>query len=157
MHTSKGFFGNKAGIIAGILLLFFLETSSFAGDFASVIKDGVNIRSGPSTKNEVLWEVFKGFPVEIMQRQGEWAHVKDFEGDSGWIYSSLLSNAKTVIVKVDTANMRSGPGTNNKIIATVKKGVVFTPLEQQGSWIKVQYKNDITGWIYNILIFPSSL
>jgi SH3-like domain-containing protein len=127
-----------------VAVLVFLSELCFAAEFASIIKDGVNIRSGPSTKHEVLWEVFREFPVEILQRQG-------------WVYSSLLANTKTMIVKVETANMRSGPSTDDKIIATVKKGVVFTPLEQQGSWIKVRYKNDITGWIYNTLLFPDQL
>jgi SH3-like domain-containing protein len=140
-----------------VAVLVFLSELCFAAEFASIIKDGVNIRSGPSTKHEVLWEVFREFPVEILQRQGDWVQVKDFEDDTGWVYSSLLANTKTMIVKVETANMRSGPSTDDKIIATVKKGVVFTPLEQQGSWIKVRYKNDITGWIYNTLLFPDQL
>ncbi len=107
-----------------ILILFiFTNISAYAQEYASVIKDGVNIRSGPSTKNEVLWEVFKGFPVEILKREGDWAQIKDFENDKGWIYSSLLSSKKTVIVKGETVNLRSGPGKDNKIIATVKKGV----------------------------------
>jgi SH3-like domain-containing protein len=140
-----------------IVVLVFLADFCFAGEFACVMKDGVNIRSGPSTQNEVLWEVFKDFPVEILQRQGDWVEVRDFENDKGWIYSSLLANKVTMIVKVETANMRSGPSTDDKIIATVKKGVVFTPLEQQGNWIKVQYKKDIIGWMYNTLLFPDQL
>ena len=140
-----------------LILILFIAEIAVAGDFASVLKDGVNIRSGPSTKNDVLWEVFKDYPVEILQRQGDWVQVRDFEGDKGWIYASLISKEITMIVKVKTANMRSGPTKEDKIIATVKKGVVFTPVEQQGNWIKVQYKKDITGWMYNTLLFPSQL
>ena len=140
-----------------LILILFIAEIAVAGDFASVLKDGVNIRSGPSTKNDVLWEVFKDYPVEVLQRQGDWVQVRDFEGDKGWIYASLLSKEITMIVKVETANMRSGPSKEDKIIATVKKGVVFTPVEQQGNWIKVQYKKDITGWMYNTLLFPNNL
>jgi SH3-like domain-containing protein len=156
MHTST-FMTPKIVAVHLTVVLVFLAELCFAGEFASVIKDGVNIRSGPSTKNEVLWEVFKDFPVEIIQHQGDWVQVRDFEDDKGWVYSSLLANTKTMIVKVETANMRSGPSTEDKIIATVKKGVVFTPLEQQGNWIKVRYKNDITGWMYNTLLFPDQM
>jgi uncharacterized protein YgiM (DUF1202 family) len=53
--------------------------------------------------------------------------------------------------------MRSGPTKDDKIIATVKKGVVFTPVEQKGNWIKVRYKKDLTGWMYYTLLFPSHL
>jgi SH3-like domain-containing protein len=140
-----------------LIIVFFIAEIAVAGDFASVMKDGVNIRSGPSTKNDVLWEVFKDYPVEILQRKGDWVEVRDFENDKGWIYASLLSMEKTMIVKVENANMRSGPTKEDKIIATVKKGVVFTPVEQKGNWIKVQYKKDITGWMYNTLLFPDNL
>ena len=139
-----------------LILILFIAEIAVAGDFASVLKDGVNIRSGPSTKNDVLWEVFKDYPVEVLQRQGDWVQVRDFEGDKGWIYASLISKEITMIVKVETANMRSGPTKEDKIIATVKKGVVFEPVETQGNWMKLSYKNDITGWIHNSLLWPSS-
>ena len=156
MHNSTAINFKLLAVQLTVILLF-LAGSCFAGEFASVMKDGVNIRSGPSTDDEVLWEVFMDYPVEILQRQGDWAQVRDFEGDKGWIYNSLLANKKTMIVKVETANMRSGPSTDDKIIATVQKGVVFTPLEQQGNWIKVRYNNEITGWMYNTLLFPDQL
>jgi len=140
-----------------LIIVFFIAEIAVAGDFVSVMKDGVNIRSGPSTEDDVLWEVFKDYPVEILQRKGDWVQVRDFENDKGWIYASLLSKETTIIVKVETANMRSGPTKDDKIIATVKKGVVFTPVEQKGNWIKVRYKKDLTGWMYNTLLFPSHL
>ena len=140
-----------------LIIVFFIAEIAVAGDFGSVQKDGVNIRSGPSTEDDVLWEVFKDYPVEILQRKGDWVQVRDFENDKGWIYASLLSKKTTIIVKVETANMRSGPTKDDKIIATVKKGVVFTPVEQKGNWIKVRYKKDLTGWMYNTLLFPSHL
>ena len=127
-----------------------------AAEYVSVKKDGVNIRSGPSTNNNVIWQVFESYPLEVLKRKGKWANVVDFEGDQGWIYDTLISSKKTVIVNVDTANMRSGPTTDNPIIATVKKGVVFEALERNDDWIKVRYKNEITGWMHNSLLWPAN-
>jgi SH3-like domain-containing protein len=156
--TRRIFFGKGSIVLATAVLVFLVSTGfGVAAEFGSIKKDGVNIRSGPSTKNDVLWEVFKGYPVEILKREGDWALVRDFENDKGWIYSNLLSDNRTMIVTVETANMRSGPDKDDKIVATVKKGVVFTPLEQRGNWIKLQYKKDITGWMYNTLLFPANL
>jgi SH3-like domain-containing protein len=140
-----------------ILSTIALTSACFAADFVSVKKDGVNIRSGPSTKNKIIWEVFASFPLQVIERKGKWVHVIDFEDDKGWIYESLITDKKTVIIKVETANMRSGPSKDNPIIATVKKGVVFEPIEMQGNWMKVSYKNDISGWIHNTLLWPSNL
>lgn len=147
------------GVVSFVLMASLLSTTPCrAGEkeeFASVKKDGVNIRSGPNTKNAVLWEVFKGFPVRVIERKNDWAHTVDFEDDEGWVYSSLLEDTKTVIVKVDTANMRSGPGKDYDVIATAKKGVIFTPIDEKGGWLKLSYKDNITGWIYNDLLWPN--
>jgi len=143
--------------LAGVTALFILSLSvtGHAAEYVSVKNDAVNMRSGPSTKNSVIWQVFEGFPLQVIKRDGKWAKVVDFEGDEGWIYETLITGKKSVIVNVETANMRSGPTTNDTVVATVKKGVVFTPLEMQGEWLKIRYKNEITGWMHNSLLWPS--
>ena len=141
-----------------VVALFILSLSApcIGAEYVSVKKDGVNIRSGPSTKSNVIWQVFESFPLEVLKREGKWASVVDFEGDKGWIYESLISSKKTVIVKVETANMRSGSSTTDSVVASVKKGVVFEVLDMNGEWMKLRYKNEITGWIHNSLLWPSN-
>lgn len=128
---------------------------SFAAEYMSVKKDGVNIRSGPDTNKEILWEVFKSFPLMVIERQGKWSHVQDFEGDRGWIYSPLITNKKTVIVKVKAANMRIGPGKNYESNATIKYGVIFYPIEKEGDWLKVKHEDGTTGWVFKDLVWPN--
>jgi SH3-like domain-containing protein len=142
--------------VALLLLAFLLLSSlpSFAAQYVSVKNDGVNVRSGPNTNKEILWEVFKGFPMEVVDKKGDWSEVVDFEGDKGWVYSPLLSNTHTVIVKVNTANMRVGPGKSYEVIATVKYGVVFQPIDSDGEWIKVKHEDGTTGWIHKNLLWP---
>ena len=127
-----------------------------AAEYVSVKKDGVNIRSGPSTSDKVVWQVFESFPLKVVERKGKWAHVEDFEGDTGWIYETLLSSQKTVIVKVDTANMRAGSSTGVPVVATVKKGVVFDVVQMKGDWVEVNYKDELTGWMHNSLLWPDN-
>jgi len=140
---------------AALLILTFAATAQ-AEEYVSVKKDGVNMRSGPSTNDKVIWQVFESFPLQVLERKGKWAHVIDFEGDKGWIYETLISSKKTVIVTVDTANMRDGSSTNDPVIATVKKGVVFEALAMDGDWMKVRYKDELTGWMHNSLLWPSN-
>ena len=143
--------------LATMVAIFILAVSAAgqAAEYVSVKKDAVNIRTGPSTKDKVIWQVFEGYPLQVKKRQGKWANTVDYEGDEGWIYETLITNKKTVIVSVETANMRSGPSTEDAVVATVKKGVVFVPLEMNGDWMKVRYKNELTGWMYNSLVWPS--
>lgn len=147
----------KAKLLAGTITamaIMLLAASAVAAEYVSILKDGVNIRSGPTTKDEVLWEVFQDFPLKVLKKNGQWTQTQDFEGDKGWVYSSLLSSKKTVIVKVDTANMRVGPGTNYEVMATVKYGVVFSISKVDGDWIKVSHADGTKGWLYKDLVWP---
>jgi len=137
-----------------LLAAVFYALPAFAAEYVSVKKDGVNIRSGPDTKKEILWEVYKSFPLQVLKRKGKWLQTKDFEGDTGWIYAPLVSKAKTVIVKVKTANLRVGPGKSYELAATVKYGVIFTPIDRDGDWVKVKHSDGSSGWIYKTLIWP---
>jgi SH3-like domain-containing protein len=137
------------------LLVVFYSTATSAAQYVSVKKDGVNIRSGPATKEEVLWEVFQDFPLKVLEEKGKWTQTVDFEGDKGWVYSQLLSDKKTVIVRVKTANMRIGPGTNYEIVATVKYGVVFKLGKVEDDWVEVSHEDGTNGWLYKDLLWPS--
>lgn len=139
------------------LLVLALASPAVAAEYVSVNKDGVNVRSGPDTKKDLLWEVFKDFPLQVVKRQKEWVQIKDFEGDQGWIYANLISKAKRVIVKATSANMRSEPKKDASVVATVKYGVVFTPLEKKGEWLKVEHEDGTSGWIAATLVWPSDI
>ncbi len=142
------------GLILSCLVILVFAVVASAAEYRSVTKDGVNIRSGPTTKDEIYWEVFKGFPLKILKRQGEWAQAQDFEGDAGWIHSNLLSTKKTVIVKVKKANLRMGPGKNYEIVASALYGVVFTPGKKDGEWLQISHDDGTKGWIHQSLVWP---
>lgn len=141
-------------LLAGAAL-FLLASTATAAEYVSVLKNEVNVRSGPNTKTEVLWTLFKGFPLQVIARKGKWTQVVDFEGDKGWIASSLLAKEKTVIVKVDSANLRGGAGTDHETVADVKHGVVFKLLTTKGDWVKVKHADGTTGWIFSKLLWPN--
>ncbi|MDG4474609.1 SH3 domain-containing protein [Thiovibrio frasassiensis] len=132
-----------------------LASTAMAEEYVSVVKDGVNIRSGPDTTKEILWTVFKGFPLQVTDQQGNWSKVVDYEGDTGWIASSLLAKEKTLIVKVETANLRVGAGIDYELVASAKHGVVFKPLETEGDWVKVKHADGTTGWVASRLLWPN--
>lgn len=65
---------------------------SLVGDVPAVItkKDLCNIRSGPSTKDKILFSVEKGIPFKILEHKGRWLHVEHADGDRGWIFDALV-------------------------------------------------------------------
>ncbi len=139
----------------GILLLSSAFTSNaIAAEYGSVSKDGINVRSGPDTNAEIYWEVFKDFPLKIVQHKNQWAKVEDFEGDTGWIYAPLISDKKTVIIKVKKANIRVGPGENYEIVASALYGVVFDAGKTDGEWLQISHSDGTKGWIHKSLVWP---
>jgi SH3-like domain-containing protein len=67
--------------------------------FVTLKADRVNVRRGPSNEHNVSW-VFtrKGLPVEIVAEFEHWRRIRDSEGAEGWVYHSLLSGRRGVVV-----------------------------------------------------------
>ncbi len=61
--------------------------------------------------------------------------------------STNVTKPSTGKVNVGAANIRSGPGTWNKVVSTVKKGTLLNILAKQGNWLKAKLVNNTTGWI----------
>ncbi|MGD8368127.1 MAG: SH3 domain-containing protein [Desulfobacterales bacterium] len=112
-----------------------------------------NIRGGPGTDYEVLWQVERYFPFEVIDRSGSWIFFQDFEGDRGWIHDSLVGDIPAVITKAPTSNVRSGPGTDYDIRLQVDFGVPFRVLDRKGEWLHVEHADGEKGWIHQSLIW----
>lgn len=136
-----------------IFLLILLLAGTASAERLAVSAPVANIRSGPGTSHNVLWKVEKYFPMRIIEKSGEWYHFEDFEGDKGWVHQSLVKKIPAVVTKNDACNIRSGPGTNNKIIFTVEKGIPFKVLKRKGSWIHIEHADGDKGWIHKSLIW----
>ena len=137
--------------ILSILLLLFAGTA-FAERF-SVSSETANIRSGPGTNHDILWKVEKYHPIFILNKTKAWYHFRDFEADEGWIHESLVNKTPAVITKSETANIRFGPSTKNKILFSVEKGIPFKILKRKGKWIRIQHADGDTGWIHKSLVW----
>jgi len=138
-------------IITFLLIMLLAGTAS--AERLAVSAPVANIRSGPGTSHNVLWKVEKYFPLWVIEKSGEWYHFEDFEGDKGWVHQSLVSKISAVVTKNDACNIRSGPGTDNKIIFTVEKGIPFKVLNREGSWIHIEHADGDKGWIHKSLIW----
>ncbi len=136
-----------------IFLLIMLLAGAASAARLAVSAPVANIRSGPGTNHNVLWKVEKYFPLQVIEKSGHWYHFEDFEGDKGWVHQSLVSKISAVITKNDTCNIRSGPGTSNKIIFTVEKGIPFSVLKREGSWIYIEHADGDKGWIHKSLVW----
>ena len=127
----------------------------YAEERLAVTASIANMRSGPGTKYEVLWQVEQYHPFIIVEKKGNWFKIKDFENDIAWIHKSLLGKINCVIAIKDKCNFRSKPDASSKryIIYTIEKGVPFKVLGKKGNWLKVEHADGDVGWIHKTLVW----
>lgn len=132
-----------------------LASPALSAEYVSVVKDGVNVRTAPSTDAPVLMELFQGYPLMVQGKEGDWLKVTDYENDTGYIHSTLVSKGNSVIVNAKkSANMRSEPNATAPVVADVERGVVLTKVSSQDDWVKVKHSGGTVGWIFQPLLWP---
>ena len=137
-----------------LLVVFILcHAGAAMAERLTVIKPVANIRSGPGTKFDILWKVEKYYPIFVIEKKDPWYHFKDFEDDKGWVHKSLVGEIDAIITKKDECNIRSGPGTDNKILFTVEKGIPFKVIKREGRWLHIEHADQDKGWIYDSLVW----
>lgn len=139
--------------LAVLLSCSVLFATAASADRLAVSAKKANIRSGPGTNYDILWEVEKYHPLQILKKQGKWYRFRDFEGDEGWVYAPLLGDIPTVITRKKKCNVRSGAGTNFKILFTAEKGIPFKVLNKKGDWIQVKHSDGDEGWVHASIVW----
>lgn len=149
MATSRN---NKLALVI-FLVLSCLPMGALGGERLAVSTPTANIRNGPGTNFDLVWQAEQYYPVTVLEKKDKWYKIQDFEGDIGWLHSSVLDKTATVIVKSDNANVRSGPGTDAPVAFPVNKGVPFKTLQTKGDWINIRHVDGDEGWIHRSLIW----
>lgn len=132
-----------------------LASSSLAAGIVSIAVAQANLRDGPSVRHEILYELGRDYPLKVLGQRGAWLQVRDFEGDVGWLHRKLIRRTPTLIVKHDSANLRSGPGTRYRVVARLDYGEVMQRIERRGRWVKIRLpdRRGLTGWVARSLLW----
>lgn len=139
--------------IAGIGLALALAILPAHAEMVSIKGSIVNMRSAPSTSSTVLWELERGYPLQVLDRKGSWLRVRDFENDKGWVARSLTGKTPHHIVKAKVANIRSGPGTQHRIVGKAERYDLMRTRGSQAGWVRVERGDGIKGWIAKRLLW----
>lgn len=131
-----------------VWIVCFISQSAYA-EFRSVAFAKTILYEAPSATTKRVYLVGEGYPLEIIVSLGDWLKVRDPYGTLSWAESKNLQSKRTVIVKVDKANIYKDPESKSALVATIEKDVVIElsdPLITNG-WIKVRYQQDLDGYI----------
>ena len=135
------------------LLFFTLQTAN-----ALCVKaNKANLRSGPGTKYEKTWEVFRYMPFRELEKKGKWYKVRDLDGDTHWIFHKLVTkDYNCAVIKVKKANLRTGPGTKYKKVAffpSAEKYTSFKLLKTKGGWAHLLDEQGDKSWVSRKLVW----
>jgi SH3-like domain-containing protein len=118
--------------------------------------DRANLRKGPGTKHEKLWEVFQYMPFKLLKTKDNWKKVQDLDGDAYWVHAPLTTQKyQCAVIKNDKTNLREGPGTQFPIVswAPVNKFFSMKVLKIKKDWVHVQDAAGDKAWIYRPLVW----
>ncbi len=152
-HIPRSSLLNRFFILLAALSVFICAQAASAQSMVSVDRATVNMRASASTNATILFELGKGYPLEVISRKGNWLQVRDFENDKGWIHRPLVGNTAHLVVKVDSANVRSAPNTSSRILGKVEYGELLRTLDRRSQWVRVQQENGARGWVSRALLW----
>ncbi len=147
---------------AGELALF-ARTGSIVGTraYANVV-NYVNVRQKPGTSSKVVGKLFSGCVATVLEDKGDWVYVNS-GNVTGYVVKQYLlfgGEAEQAIAKkytpkikvtANVLNIRSGAGTNYKIIGSFTNGAEAELLEKGKDWMKIRFSSGgtkKTGYVY---------
>ena len=149
-------------IKSSFLLFLLLFTSIFWGiatassEALCIKNERANLRKGPGTDHEKLWEVFKYMPFKQLGVKGAWKRIQDVDGDIYWVHAPLTTQKyKCAVIKNNKTNLRSGPGTKFPIVpwAPVDKFFSMKALKIEKDWVHVEDSTGDKAWIFRPLVW----
>jgi uncharacterized protein YgiM (DUF1202 family) len=124
----------------------------------SIGRNDVNIRSGPSLDSPVLFRAPLGYPIQILKQQGNWVYFRDWQDETGWVDKPMVSDIDTAVIRVNRANVRSGPGLDHPVVGEAEMGEIYKVLGKTGDWVHLALylSNDRVGWVRSDLVFGAA-
>ncbi len=139
------------------------------GTWKVTASSAVNLRSGPGTGYGIRGAVQPGSRVKVLNTEDEWIRVTvQSTGATGWIRASAIggksaassassssgsgASAEPDVQEVRTVtagelNVRSGPGSGNKLVGALEYGTAVRVMGSSGKWLRIRAYNGVTGWV----------
>jgi SH3-like domain-containing protein len=134
--------------IAVALAVALIAGTAAAAEFRSAGEAAVVLYDAPSSKARKLFIVSRGYPLEVISQIEGWIKVRDATGTLAWAESKMLDAARTVLVRVATANIRQKPAEDAPSVAEVRRDVLLSVVEPaSGGWIQVKHRDGATGYV----------
>ena len=116
-------------------------------EFRSITEPAAILYDAPSSKAQKVFILSRGYPVEVVVKLEGWTKVRDDTGEFAWIENSHLSDRRTVMVKVASAEARQIASESSPVVFTAEKSVFLEVLDMAVGWAKVRHHDGAVGFI----------
>src|SRR5690554_6061168 len=123
----------------------------------TVTASALNVRTGPGTSYKAVGYVTKGTKLTILCKSGSWYKI-NYKGATRYVSTSYVivsgqssgntSTSRTGTVTASALNVRSGPGTNYKIVSRLVRNNKVTITGTSGKWYKIRL-NNTTAYVHS--------
>jgi SH3-like domain-containing protein len=122
-------------------------TSAAALDYRSASEAAV-MYDAPSLKARPIFAIAAGTPVEAVVVLEGWVKVRSASGDLAWIQQQELSDKRTLLVRVDRAQVRNAADDNAPVVFEAEKNVLLDLIEPgPPGWAKVKHRDGQQGYV----------
>lgn len=117
------------------------------------VDNNLNIRKEPDTSAKIVGKMPKNAACEIVEEEGEWAHIISGEVE-GYVSREYLLNGMDAIkqarslvsskakVTCDSLKVRAEASLDSEVVTTVAKGERLNVIEELGEFVKVALDSD---------------
>ena len=140
-----------------------------AAVFLSTKVDRANMRLGPGLDYPVRAQFrIRHWPLELLDRYGDWRRVRDWHGEEGWMHKRLLSPARYVLIrpqhaldaqsatelqrKQRTIRLYRAPHMRSRVVAFVQTGVSARLEDCDIIWCKIRLPAH-AGWVVRVALW----
>jgi SH3-like domain-containing protein len=133
--------------LAAASLALALAPAAWALDFASSQRPAI-LYDAPSTSAEKVAVISAGYPLEKLVTTAGWVKVRDDTGKLAWIEESALGSKRTLLVKVQTAQVMDKPAAEATVRFRAARGITLDMLlPPEGNWVKVRHAGGEEGYV----------
>ena len=112
---------------------------------ATVNGDHVHVRNGPSLSFQIIGKLQKGDELEVIGKEGDWAHVL-YKGKKAWVSGQYLqfggktneSGLPFAVITTSGTNIRSHPSTASEVVVKASEGERYPITGRVGDWYEIR-------------------
>ncbi len=141
----------RAAIVAAMGLAFAMPAAAQEAKtpyWASIASGKAMTRSGPGRTYPGLWLYQRrDLPVRVLKVYDNWRLIEDPDGERGWMLVSLMSGARTFMIKPgEPRAMHEKPTGDSRIAFRLEAGVVGRIERCKDGWCRVSIGKK-RGWV----------